>query len=499
MNTKQVEDLVGLSRQNIRYYEKEGLLSPSREKENSYRDYSKEDVERLKMIKMLRMLDMPLKDIEKVLKNEVTLQEAVTVRQKELLEHQKQLQAAIDICSQLKKEKSREISVDKYLEKMEQMEKSGNVFARILDDYQQLIRKEEEKQLIFYTDHKIHSPAAFEKVLKEYAKEQGLIFKMKEKGKYPRFYFNEQLYCGVYSFENSEYRVVCMKIEEPQKKGALILKVYSLAANIRRHAAKSICSFAFSLMMVLMLGIYLGNLNEIRTQIANLSRSMPVYATVYNSTGNANRHLLIKQDFVNGVRSSEYVSDVKETAELIGKNESADHYQILALEDEKLSELQHGQCLVSPMFLEENQLQTGDKITIAIYFYKLDIMIGRLTEQLLTQTTLEIAGSRDMEQDIHIPLTHVKEMFQQTGTVYQASSLSFRVKDPRQLNDLKNEMKELGLQTIQFGEKETCQGTALGVEDATFIEASVKLENNKRLLQSFLLPPLELYNKNSMI
>lgn len=63
MNTKQVEELVGVSRQNIRYYEKEGLLTPCREQGNSYRDYSQEDVERLKLIKMLRMLDMPLKDI----------------------------------------------------------------------------------------------------------------------------------------------------------------------------------------------------------------------------------------------------------------------------------------------------------------------------------------------------------------------------------------------------------------------------------------------------
>lgn len=145
MNTKQVEELVGLSRQNIRYYEKEGLLAPNREKGNSYRDYSEEDIERLKMIKMLRMLDMPLKEIERVLKNEIPLQEAAAARQKELLEQQKQLLAAIDICNQLKKEKSSEINVDKYLNKMEHMEKNGSVFARILDDYQQMIRKEEEK------------------------------------------------------------------------------------------------------------------------------------------------------------------------------------------------------------------------------------------------------------------------------------------------------------------------------------------------------------------
>ncbi len=485
MNTKQVEELTGLSRQNIRYYEKEGLLTPNREEGNFYRDYSEEDIGRLKIIKMLRMLDMPLKEIERVLKNEISLQEAVTIRQKEILEHQKQLQAAIDICNQLRKEKSQEINIDKYLDKMEHMEKNGSVFARILDDYQQLIRKEEEKQIVFHTDDIIHTPIDFEKVLKEYAKEQGLKFKMKEKGKYPKFYFNEKLYCGVYSFESPEYRVICMKIEEQQKGGG-ILKLYSLVANIRRYTTKSICSFAFSLMLVLLLGIYLGNLNEIHTQIDNLSQSMPVYATVYNSTGDSDNHLLIKQEFVDGIRGSEHVTEVKETVELIGKNGNEENYQMLALEDEKLSELQSGQCFVSTVFLKNNDLQIGDKISLSVYYFMLDIMRGQLTEQFLAQIELEIVGSRDMDEDIHIPLAYAKNIFQQMDKVYYASSLAFRVREPKLLNYFKNEMKELGLQTIQSGGKETYQGTALGVEDATFIEASIKLENSKTLLQSFL-------------
>lgn len=485
MNTKQVEEIVGLSRQNIRYYEKEGLLTPNREEGNSYRDYSEEDIRRLKIIKMLRMLDMPLKEIERVLKNQISIQEAVTLRQREILEHQKQLQAAIDICNQLKKEKSQKINIDKYLDKMEHMEKNGSVFARILDDYQQMIRKEEEKQIVFITENTIHTPTTFEKVLKEYAKEHGLKFKMKEKGKYPKFYLNEELYCGVYSFENPEYRVVCMKIEEMQKRGWL-LKIYSLASNIKRHAAKSVCSFAFSMMLVLLLGIYLGNLNEIQMQIANLSQSMPVYAAVYDSTGNKNSHLLIKQEFVDGIRASKYVSEVKETVELTAKNEDGESYQILALENEKLSGLRSGQCYVSTLFLKNNNLKIGDKISLPVYYFALDIIIGQLTEKLLSQMELEIVGSYDMDEDIHIPLVDAKKQFLNTGMDYHASSLEFLVKEPKFLNEFKYEMKELGLQPMQSGEKETWQGTVLGVEDATFIEASVKLENNLTLLKSFL-------------
>ena len=38
LNTKQVEELTGMSRQNIRYYERMVLLEPAREDGNAYRD-----------------------------------------------------------------------------------------------------------------------------------------------------------------------------------------------------------------------------------------------------------------------------------------------------------------------------------------------------------------------------------------------------------------------------------------------------------------------------
>ena len=56
MNIREVEDLTGLVRANIRYYEDEGFFTPQRER-NGYRNYSDEDIEVLKRIKLLRMLE----------------------------------------------------------------------------------------------------------------------------------------------------------------------------------------------------------------------------------------------------------------------------------------------------------------------------------------------------------------------------------------------------------------------------------------------------------
>ena len=44
MKINEVEQLVGVTKRNIRFYEKEGLLSPGRT-DNGYRDYGEEDVE----------------------------------------------------------------------------------------------------------------------------------------------------------------------------------------------------------------------------------------------------------------------------------------------------------------------------------------------------------------------------------------------------------------------------------------------------------------------
>ena len=45
MKINEVEAAVGVTKKNIRFYEEEGLISPSREPGNGYRSYSEADVE----------------------------------------------------------------------------------------------------------------------------------------------------------------------------------------------------------------------------------------------------------------------------------------------------------------------------------------------------------------------------------------------------------------------------------------------------------------------
>ena len=101
MNINELERLTGITKQNIRFYEKKGLLHPARNSENNYREYTKEDLTRLKAVKLLRKLDLPLEDIRKILQDEELLSEALSQHLKTLQEKQQELSACIDVCNNL--------------------------------------------------------------------------------------------------------------------------------------------------------------------------------------------------------------------------------------------------------------------------------------------------------------------------------------------------------------------------------------------------------------
>ncbi|MCJ0762348.1 MerR family transcriptional regulator [Variovorax terrae] len=59
--------LSGVSAANIRYYEKERLLSPQGRGDNSYRFYSDADVHQLRFIRLCRAMDMSLDEVRTLL------------------------------------------------------------------------------------------------------------------------------------------------------------------------------------------------------------------------------------------------------------------------------------------------------------------------------------------------------------------------------------------------------------------------------------------------
>ena len=132
MKIKFVEELVGITKKNIRFYEEQGLIHPRRA-ENGYREYEQEDVHCLMQIKLLRKLGVSIEEIRRLFDGKISLSDCLDRHQSEL-EHQKetlsQMEAVSEqiITSRLSLEN---LPVESYLEQIEQMEKEGMDFMDV--------------------------------------------------------------------------------------------------------------------------------------------------------------------------------------------------------------------------------------------------------------------------------------------------------------------------------------------------------------------------------
>ena len=157
MKIKAVEELLGLSRANIRFYEDKGLLSPDRSG-NRYREYSEADIERLKKIIILRKMGVSLEDISAIINRKAELNEVLQKRSGELQAEIEQLGGALALCDRLVESG---VSIDTLdeaacMETIEKAEAEGKTFVDICKDY---IEFEENNFLMmwkytFFTDLK---------------------------------------------------------------------------------------------------------------------------------------------------------------------------------------------------------------------------------------------------------------------------------------------------------------------------------------------------------
>lgn len=133
MRIKEVEDIVGITKKNIRFYEKEGLLSPGREGENGYRNYDEADIRRLKKIKLLRMLNMPINDIRLLFEGGLSMSDAARRHMDALDEQKRSIEKARVICGMIVEEQSdiNTIDVDSYLSEIDRLESEGVTFVDI--------------------------------------------------------------------------------------------------------------------------------------------------------------------------------------------------------------------------------------------------------------------------------------------------------------------------------------------------------------------------------
>ncbi len=137
MKIQHVEELVGITRKNIRFYEDQGLLSPKRA-ENGYREYHEEDIRRLKQIKFLRKLFVPIEEIRLVLSGEIPLEDCLEHRLRDIEKQRMNLDELQTVTEDLLCGSTPEdpltlerLEIDSCLENINRLEKEGKTFMDV--------------------------------------------------------------------------------------------------------------------------------------------------------------------------------------------------------------------------------------------------------------------------------------------------------------------------------------------------------------------------------
>lgn len=129
MKIKHVEELVGITRKNIRFYEEQGLLSPERA-DNGYREYGQEDIRRLQQIRLLRKLGVPIEEIKRLFQGAVGLGDCLDRHLDELERQKKRLTQMQAISEQIIACHAtlQNLDTESCLDEVERVEKEGTGF-----------------------------------------------------------------------------------------------------------------------------------------------------------------------------------------------------------------------------------------------------------------------------------------------------------------------------------------------------------------------------------
>lgn len=130
MKIKQVEELVGITSKNIRFYEDQGLLCPQRA-DNGYREYHQSDVDTLMQIKLLRKFGVSVEEIKKVLNKDESLNDCLSKHLVTLEKEQENLKKMQNLAHSILEanETIDVLDTTRWLEAVDNLEKEGTSFV----------------------------------------------------------------------------------------------------------------------------------------------------------------------------------------------------------------------------------------------------------------------------------------------------------------------------------------------------------------------------------
>ena len=135
MKINDLEKILDVKRSSIFYYEREGLLAPRRE-ENNYREYSEDDLRRLKTVVVLRKLGFTVEEIRALLDRDKALPDVLPGVIARLEAQAAELSEAADLCRAMDRQgvTMDSFDPDAWFETVEAREREGKRFLDLVDD-----------------------------------------------------------------------------------------------------------------------------------------------------------------------------------------------------------------------------------------------------------------------------------------------------------------------------------------------------------------------------
>lgn len=136
MTIKEIEMLTGMDRGNIRFYEREGLITPKR-MTNGYREYTEDDLQVLLRIKLLRSLHISLDEIRGLKDGYKDLADTLSKQIAKLGQEKQDASYAQEVCRAMQKDRVAFDYLDakKYLDGINQsMNETGSSYFSVKGD-----------------------------------------------------------------------------------------------------------------------------------------------------------------------------------------------------------------------------------------------------------------------------------------------------------------------------------------------------------------------------
>lgn len=294
-----------------------------------------------------------------------------------------------------------------------------------------------------------------------------------------------------------------------------------LSCSIKRRKTANLITIGISIALVLLLNLYFGNIRSYRQQLTDLAENVPIFCQITNLNGTLVNGLFISENTVEALEQSDQIKDLSYMTVMMAgegdfKNTEYSKYlnlyvvganraeavgeltdDMISMDGQNADELLSSdrmECIVNENVLKKHGWKIGDSIMLKCYYYdpasefnKVEIHPMKSTMEVTVAGTMkDIAGKTNaIATDVIIPAKTARNLFNQSGLKFFADTVTFHVANPLQLNDFKEEMRNIGLMETSAEAGDSYTGCALTVRDANFIASAANLKRVINLMRSF--------------